>query len=61
MGVEKFPLKKMDDFEEPLSGSIFTLRPFQTKNISQEKNENFGALRAPTQDRGEEKTGGKVF
>ena len=28
---------------------------------SQGKNENFGALRAPTQDRGEEKTGGKVF
>ena len=30
--LEKFPLKKIDDFEESLSRSIFALRPFQTKN-----------------------------
>jgi len=32
LGGEKFPLKKMDDFEEPLNRSIFALRPFQPKN-----------------------------
>ena len=31
-GVEKFPLKKMVHLEEPLSRSIFVLRPFQKKN-----------------------------
>ena len=50
----------MDDFEEPLNRSIFALRPFQPKN-PREKNENFGALRAPTREGERKKQEEKFF